>query len=156
MGVVLLLLLLVVAGCGSSAASGERTTQRVEIDGEAFELELALTPKQRYRGLSDVAEIPERGGMLFVFPEAAKRTFVMRRCLVPIDIVFLDAGGRVVAMHEMTVEPYDTPNRELTPYPSRYAAQFAIELRVGWLDRLEVELGDRVELPRETLKARAQ
>ena len=62
-----------VAGCGASVASGERATQRVEMDGEAFELELALTPEQRHRGLSDVAEIPERGGMLFVFPEAAKR-----------------------------------------------------------------------------------
>ena len=80
----------------------------------------------------------------------------MRRCLVPIDIVFLDAGGRVVAMHEMEVEPYDTPSAELTPYPSRYPAQFAIEVRGGWLDRLDVELGDRVELPREALKARAE
>ncbi|MFW5682713.1 MAG: DUF192 domain-containing protein [Phycisphaeraceae bacterium] len=151
-----MLLLSSLAGCGASVASEERATQRVEIDGEAFELKLALTVKQRYEGLSDVAEIPERGGMLFVFPDAARRSFVMRRCLVPIDIVFLDAGGRVVAMHEMEVEPYDTPNEELTPYPSRYPAQFAIELRGGWLDRLDVALGDRVDLPREELKARAK
>lgn len=152
----LVLALLALGGCGQSAASSEHATQRVEIAGETFELELALTPKQRYQGLSDVPEIPERGGMLFVFPEAAERTFVMRRCLVPIDILFLDAAGRVVAMHEMEVEPYDTPSEALTPYASRYPAQFAVELKGGWLDRLEVSVGDRVELPREKLKAEAR
>ncbi|MFP3422318.1 DUF192 domain-containing protein, partial [Bacillus sp. SIMBA_161] len=85
--------------------------------------------------------------MLFVFPDARVRRFVMRKCLVPIDIVFLDAAGRIVAMHEMAVEPYDTPESELKRYSSRYPAQFAIELRGGWLERLELETGEKVALP---------
>lgn len=148
---------LLLAGCGSSTAAGDAAaTQRVTLDGERFELELASTPEARYQGLSDRGSIPEHGGMLFVFPQPGLRAFVMRKCLTPIDLVFLDAGGRIVAMHEMAVEPYDTPSHELKRYWSEYPAQFAIELRGGWLERLELETGEKVELPLEALKARAE
>jgi uncharacterized membrane protein (UPF0127 family) len=81
----------------------------------------------------------------------------MRRCLVPIDLIFLDANGRVDSMHQMPVEddPFK-PDHELTRYPSRGGAQFAIELAGGTLDGLDLRLGQRVQLPLEALKARAQ
>lgn len=150
----ILLVLAMLAACGASAS--ETDTQRIELAGERFELELALTPEARHQGLSDRASIDERGGMLFVFPEPRRLTFVMRRCLVPIDLIYLDASGRVVNTHAMTVEPYDTPDAELKPYASRYPAQFAIELRGGWLEELDLEAGDKVELPRDRLKAAAR
>jgi len=93
--------------------------------------------------------------MLFVFAHPRKLAFVMRRCLVPIDIIFLDAGGRVVQTHAMAVEPYDTPEWNLKRYSSRYAAQFAIELRGGTLEKLKVKVGDKIDLPLKELKQRA-
>jgi len=140
---------------GIGAGPQPEETRAVEIDGRSFELELALTPTQRYRGLSDRESIPDDGGMLFVFPDAEERTFVMRRCLVPIDIIYLDASGRVVQMHEMAVESYYTPELALTGYPSGAPAQFAIELAGGTLDELDISQGDRVEVPLG-LKARAR
>jgi len=130
----------------------------VEIGERTFELELALTPGERYQGLSDREHIPADGGMLFVFPDDRVRVqrFVMRQCLVPIDIIFLDPGQRIVAMHEMQVEPYDTPEGQLTPYASRYPAQYAIELAGGTLRELGLSEGERIDLPAERLKAAAQ
>ena len=166
MGVALVLLVALgwvsLRGCGPAEAplgigagpqpKGART---VEIDGRSFDLELALTPTQRYQGLSDRESIPADGGMLFVFPGAAERTFVMRRCLVPIDLIYLDAQGRVVRMHQMEVEPYYTPAVALTGYDSGAPAQFAIELAGGTLDGLDLSEGERVDVPMD-LKGRAR
>jgi len=93
------------------------------------------------------------------FPSASLIQFVMRDCLVPIDIAFLDAAGRVVAMHEMTPEE---PRREgeselayerrLKTYPSRFPAQFAVETAGGRLREVGLEVGQRVEFDLERLK----
>ena len=151
------LLLLAAGGCRSQDADGAGTeTVEVTIGGRSFELELAADAASRYQGLSDRESIAADGGMLFVFPSASVRTFVMRRCLVPIDIAFLGPDGRVVAMHEMEVEPYDTSEWQLRRYSSQWPAQFAIELRGGTLRTLELELGDVVALPRESLVSAAR
>ena len=150
------LLLCVLPGCSSGEHNGSGSYQTVRIAGRTFKLELAMDDDSQYQGLSDRESIAEDEGMLFVFPYAARREFVMRKCLVPIDIIFLGPNGRVVQTHQMQVEPYDTPEGELKRYPSVWPAQFAIELRGGMLDILEVEQGQRIDLPLEALKRRAQ
>ena len=143
-------------GCPSEPApAGDKTTV-VTIDGRDFELELALDAASRLQGLSDRESIAPDGGMLFVFPDSDERTFVMRKCLVPIDILFLDTNGRVVATHAMEVEPYDTSEWSLKRYSSRWPAQFAIEIQGGMLEQLEVASGDQIALPLESLKNRAR
>src|SRR5690349_15624292 len=57
----------------------------VSIDGKKFHLELALDQEKRFKGLSGRDQIPENGGMLFVFPAAQELGFVMRDCPVDID-----------------------------------------------------------------------
>jgi len=148
------LVLMGLAGCGASAeSSGDQSTQSVQIDGRTFELELALTPEKRYEGLSGREHIDRRGGMLFAFPEAKIQTFVMRGCLVPIDLIYLDGSGRVVRTHQMTVEEDQS---SLTQYSSTYPAWFAIELKGGMLDKLDIERGDRIAFPHDPLKQRAE
>lgn len=154
----LLLMLSQLGGCGGGQPAVGLRTVPVELGGRRFVLELALTPEQRHQGLSDRPAIAPDGGMLFVFPDdrVAVQQFVMRRCLVPIDIAFLDREGRVLAMHAMAVQPPETAEADLVRYSSRYPAQFAIELAGGTLADLELSPGDRVELPLAALKARAR
>jgi uncharacterized protein len=93
----------------------------------------------------------------------------MRDCLVDIDIIYLDPSGRIVAMHEMKVEPPrgpgegetgDLTNRayeeRLRRYSSRFPAQFAIEIKGGSLPTMKLREGDKVDLPLDALKARAR
>jgi hypothetical protein len=148
--------------CQTTAVDVSDTHATVLIKGEPFRLELALDDRTRVNGLGGRESIPEDGGMLFVFPRAARRAFVMRDCLVPIDIAYLDNAGRVVAIHEMQVEPRrpgESPmeyERRLTQYPSRYPARFAVEVAGGTLVPLGLETGDVVQMDLETLKARAR
>lgn len=159
----LLTLLLVSCNDHTRATSEPQTqsvtapvTQRVIINGLKFDLELALTPEQRHRGLSDRASISEKGGMLFVFPRPETVGFVMRRCLVPIDIAFLTEEGKVAAMYEMKVEPYDMEDGELPSYPSHQPILFALEFKGGTLARIGLKRGDTVDLPYADLKRRAE
>lgn len=162
-------------GCGESSASlfgGDRGEQkaesglpieRVRLDGRTFRLELAADSDSRTKGLGEREEIAKDGGMLFVFPDARPRTFIMRDCLVPIDIIFLDATSRIVAMHQMEVEP---PRKEgesdreyedrLHPYRSRWPTQFVIEIRGGLLDELKLEPGQRIDLDTDRLRELAR
>lgn len=129
----------------------------VTIKGETFNLELAMDDDSRLQGLSDRAEIAPDGGMLFVFPDAQRREFVMRRCLVPINLAFLSDEGEIVWMHAMQVEPKpNAPDYQLKRYKSHHPARFAIEVRDGTLRRLGLQQGDRIELPLDDLKARAR
>ncbi|HZW11347.1 MAG TPA: DUF192 domain-containing protein [Phycisphaerales bacterium] len=169
LGLVLTLVALMTGGCGQQKSSAATNVESVMIDGEWFHLELALDPASRFQGLSGRTHIDEDGGMLFVFPRPAVQAFVMRDCPIPIDIIFLDPAGRIVAMHQMTVEE---PRREDEPetgngatdkyeqrlkrYPSKFAAQFVIELAGGTLDDLEIAEGDLIKLDTEGLKARAK
>lgn len=150
----LILWVMIAGGCGGEASSP--THQRVELGGQEFELELAIDPASRFRGLSDREGIDEDGGMLFVFPRAQPLTFVMRRCRVPIDLILLGPGGRIVAMHAMEVEPYETPEHRLKRYASHWPSQFAIEIEGGMAATLGLALGQKVDLPLEALKRRAR
>lgn len=144
--------MLAVAGCDKDAVAADARLP-VEIGSKSFELELALTRQARYKGLSDRESIDEDGGMLFVFNAPEKLSFVMRRCPVPIDILFLDPAGRVVAMHQMQVEPDpDAPDDQLRRYTSKWPAQFAIEIKGGSLPDLDVKVGDKIVLPVDQLR----
>jgi uncharacterized membrane protein (UPF0127 family) len=131
-------------------------TQRVVINDIPFDLELAVTPAQRYRGLSDRASIADNGGILFVFPEEEEVSFVMRRCLVPIDIAYVTEKGEVAAMYEMKVVPYDSDEDELPGHPSHRPVLCALEFKGGTLARIGLKRGDYISLPYADLKARAK
>lgn len=139
------------AGCEQRPVDAPQTLG-VTIQDRDFDLELALTSDERHQGLSDRESIPADGGMLFAFPSQRRLSFVMRKCLVPIDIIFLDGTGRVVATHAMEVEPYDTPEYALKRYSSGYPAQFAIELRGGTLSQMDLSRGEPIDLPLKRLK----
>ena len=86
------------------------------------------------------------------------QSFFMRDCLVPIDVAFLDSSGVVTATHTMPIEEPRKPDESQTAYEKRLPrysslspAQYAIELRAGTLDRLEIERGDRIAVDNEYL-----
>ncbi len=155
-------------GSGTSTPTGNaKRTELVVIGGHDFDLELAIDEAARERGLMHRGSIDEHGGMLFIFPDGkvAQQSFWMKNCLVDIDIMYLDRNGRVTATHRMKAQPpqqrdesddaYEARMRQYL-YPSGYPAQFAIELRSGWLDQLNLKVEDRIDLDLPRLKAMAR
>lgn len=145
----------------SEPAEDERLT--VTLGDRTFRLELALDAESRTRGLMDRESIDPDGGMLFAFPDVAMRSFWMKNCLTDMDIAFLDASGRITAMHTMRVEPPQRPDEaewayewRLRGYSSLRPAQFAIEVAPGTLEQLGLRRGDQVPLDWAALKRRAR
>lgn len=144
------------SGCDGKVQPKAGALLPVEIAGRTFHLELALDEDARFQGLSDRPSIDADGGMLFVFPRPRELNFVMRRCLVPIDLIYLGPGGRIVSMHTMQVVPYDTPEFQLKYYNSGWPAQFAVELKAGSIDELGLKTGQKIDLPLQALKQLAR
>ena len=158
------------AGAGLGLARcGIRPDDRLEsvrIRDQTYHLEVAPDFETRQAGLMHRESIPDDGGMLFIFPDVRLRDFWMAYCLIDIDIIYLDAQGRVTATYRMkahppreedeTEETYEWRLHEAAQYPSNYPAQFAIELPAGSLDRLNLNVEDKIALDLARLKAAAQ
>lgn len=160
------------ASHGDKADKKDETpkTQDVTINGKTFKLELALDQDTRFKGLSGRTEIAADGGMLFVFPRPLTTSFVMRDCPVAIDIIYLDATGRVGNFYKMTPEDARAEDEKtndssgtnekyenrLKKYPSEYDTQFVIELKGNTLDELKLKKGDKIKLEIDKLKKLAK
>jgi hypothetical protein len=155
------------AGCARDPATP--TSIDVVLRGETFTLDAAIDDAARARGLGGRAGISDHGGMVFIFPRPSIQNFWMYECLVPIDVAFLDARGRVTARYTMPVEPPRSAGERreialeeaayqnrLPRYSSRLPAQFAIELQAGTLERLGINVGDVIVLDLPRLKALAR
>ncbi len=151
--------ILSLAGCMDPKPPSDGDIERVNLGDRTFDLELAMARDSRQKGLGERTSVPDDGGMFFVFPDARLRRFWMFDCVIPIDIAFVDPIGYVTAVHTM---PFEEPRGEteslldyearLPGYPSRYPAQFAIELAPGTFQSLGISAGDRITIPPERLK----
>ncbi|MHC4990514.1 MAG: DUF192 domain-containing protein [Planctomycetota bacterium] len=137
--------------------------ETIAIGGETFKLELAVDAAQRQKGLMGRRSLDRHGGMIFVFPDLRMRSFWMYDCLIDIDLLYLDEKGTVLAMHRMRAEAprgkgesvWDYETR-LRRYTSRRPARFAIELQTGSIDRLGLEIGQRLKLDGARLRSLAR
>ena len=150
---------LLLGGCGDSVPPKDGDFEPVTLGGRSFELELAMAPPSRRKGLGGRETLPDDGGMFFVFPDARPRRFWMYDCLMSIDIAFIDPIGYVTAVHTMPPEELRGEQESLLDYEERlsgyssaYPAQFAIELAPGSFDALGIAAGDRISIPPERLK----
>ncbi|MBT3287181.1 MAG: DUF192 domain-containing protein [Victivallales bacterium] len=134
------------------AQAGERLPVReVLIGNRFFKLEVAHTPETRAQGMMDREGLEDGTGMLFVFPLERELSFWMCRCLIDLEIVYLDANGVVVDIQTMAAEKLRKRSEtqaeyeeRLPHYKSKAPAQFAIELSVGSVEDVELKKGDRI------------
>ncbi len=101
-------------------------------------VELARSDEERTRGMMNRRDLGPEAGMLFLFSASEPRAFWMKNTLIPLDMLFIDDGGRVVGLIERA-EPLTTSPRD-PGVPSRYV----LEVNGGWAARHGVRPGDRV------------
>ena len=68
----------------------------VSLDNKVLPLEIMSTPNAISTGMMGRETLV--GGMLFVFPEISERSFWMKDCLIPLDIIFI-IGNKVTKIH---------------------------------------------------------
>jgi uncharacterized membrane protein (UPF0127 family) len=106
-----------------------------------FTIELAITGPEREQGLMFRRSLAPDAGMLFDMDLPTSITMWMKNTFIPLDMLFLDPGGRIVDIHERAV-PQSTDI-----ISTRAPARYVIELNGGTAERLGIKIGDRVTSP---------
>lgn len=96
--------------------------------GATLSLEVRRSLQERAVGMMGRDRLPEGTGMLFVFEEDDRHSFWMYGCLIPLDIVWLDAAGVVVDVAE-SVPP--CPEHPCPNYEPDRPARYVIEVGAG-------------------------
>jgi uncharacterized protein len=115
----------------------------VKIDGHPFRLWLMDTFAKRQEGMMFLqnSDFKDDQGMIFVFPDSARRNFWMKNTLVPLDIAYINSNKTILNVLTMKALDIDTP------YESRGAAMYVIEVRAGIFGKLGIGANDKVEIP---------
>lgn len=137
-------ILAVLLPLGLSSCRQLQGPPRVKIGGHVWKVEMVLDRESRAKGMGGRKVIPEGTGMLFVFPREEVLTFHMLDCTVPLDVAFIDTKGVIVEIRGMSVEACPADPKAM--YPSRFPAQYALEVAEGALRKAGVKVGDKVEL----------
>jgi uncharacterized membrane protein (UPF0127 family) len=106
-----------------------------------FSIDLAETSAERAQGLMNVESMPMSKGMLFVYPVPQPVAFWMKNTLIPLDMIFADARGVVVRVHDSAI-PGD-----LTSIPGGDQVQFVLEINGGLARMLGIEEGAQIRHP---------
>lgn len=107
----------------------------------AFTVELASTPEQLTQGLMYRRTLAPDAGMLFDFGYDKPVSMWMRNTLIPLDMLFLAADGRVVGIKQRAVPG----SQEIISSPQ--PVRGVLEVNGGTTQRLGLTVGDRVIHP---------
>ena len=152
-------LLLTLSACtaGTTPSTGPATTAPAPpndihfdatpatIKGKPFTLEIADSDDKRERGLMFRNTMPADHGMIFVFDAPDNYRFWMKNTFIPLDIIFLDATGKVLVIQprqahdESSIGPDDP-------------ALYVIELNLGAARNIGLTRGDHIDIPEKILK----
>jgi uncharacterized membrane protein (UPF0127 family) len=107
-------------------------------DSHRFEVWIADRESRREQGLMYVQSLAATQGMLFIFPRTQPVSFWMKNTYIPLDMLFIEADGRIAGIAANT-----TPFSE-TPIPGPKPVRAVLELAGGTAATLGVTTGDRV------------
>jgi uncharacterized membrane protein (UPF0127 family) len=103
-----------------------------------FKIWLADTQQREQQGMMFVREMDIHTGMLFMFPENKRVTMWMKNTYVSLDLLFLDAHGKIDY-----IEANATP-RSLDIIGPKSPEYAVLELKGGACEQFGIKLGDRV------------
>ena len=104
-------------------------------------VEVAAKDEERARGLMYRKKLGRNEGMLLLWPTPRRVAIWMKNTYLPLDIIFIDANGQVVRVHE-NAKPLST-----RPMPSGTPVVAVLEVPAGMAKKLGMREGVRITLP---------
>ena len=124
-----------------AACSPGRLDLRWDGGSESFAVELADDPAERSKGLMFREQMDPAAGMLFVYETPRSAQFWMKNTLIPLDMIFADATGKVTRVHSNAI-PGD-----LTPIDGGDGVRFVLEINGGLAKKLGIAPGAELRHP---------
>lgn len=107
---------------GADACPADQAVE-VRVGKQRFAVEVAATPRSREIGLSAHTSLAAGAGMWFVMPKADEHGFWMREMKFPIDLVWIDAAGKVLDSITLPVCPAMPCPLSFAPAPALYVLE---------------------------------
>ena len=104
-----------------------------------LDLWFAESQAQRAQGLMFVRQLEEYEGMVFVSDPPVRANMWMKNTYVPLDMVFLDAGGRVIGVAR------DAKPLSEDLISTSGPVGVVLEVNAGFYDRHHLANGDRLQ-----------
>lgn len=112
-------------------------------DKGCLRVELARTEQERLRGLMFRRSLPHQEGMLFIFPDEGIWGIWMKNTLIPLDVIWMDASGRVVNI-AANLQPAVDQNP--AAYRNERPAKFVLEANAGFAEKNRISVGDQATI----------
>ncbi len=111
--------------------------------GKTIRAEQLTQPAEIARGMMFRDSLAEDRGMLFYHGEPGRYSYWMYQVKVPLDIIWLDPGKRVVeVVHQ--AQPCPGPAEKCPAYGGGFEAQYVLELRAGVAKANGVQPGTQI------------
>jgi len=112
-------------------------------DGTRIWVEIAADDPTREQGLMFRDRMAADRGMIFVFPASGDYPFWMKNTLIPLDMVWIDEGKRVVHVSS------NVPPCKADPcpsYPPNAVARYVLETNAGVAAQHHLKNGDVLQI----------
>lgn len=127
---------------------GDASVQTMKIGDKSISVEIADSPEEHEKGLSDRENLAHDRGLLFVMPKDGGAIFVMRRMKFPIDILWID-DNKVIGFTENLLPPQEgTSEDKLIQYKSPAPVDYVLEVNSGFVKENKLAPNTLVELPK--------
>ena len=103
-----------------------------------FNVEVAKTIEERSTGLMYRKKLLNNEGMLFIFPREKIIQLWMKNTYIPLDVIFISKNKVIVDIKKNMEKLSETIVK------SKVRSRYALEFNAGLINKLDIEIGDKV------------
>jgi len=82
--------------------------------------------------------------MLFIFGEDVNYAFWMKDCLIPLDMIFIDADKNIVDIIQYATPCLEEDEDDCLLYGGNSDYRYVIEMNAGQTNKNNIQIGDKV------------
>ncbi len=129
-------------GCSSqeNEAQPPLPTRTIQVGLKKINVEVALTPEQRSKGLMHRKTLGEDEGMLFIFETPQRASFWMKNTFLPLSIAYMTEDGVIQEIHPL--EPLSL----LSVQSRRTDIKYALEMNRGWFEKNGITVKQKISV----------
>lgn len=120
-------------------------TLKVRVGSEEMVAEVCKTGVEIATGMMFRTKMAENEAMIFIFQDAAPRSFYMRNCLVPLSAAYIEPDGKIAEIVDLQL------GDEVGVQSKTGNIQFVLEVPQGWFKRHSITNGTIIRTERGTL-----
>ena len=120
-------------------ASVDKECSFISIEKVNLCVELAISQREKSKGLMYRKELSNSDGMLFIWKNEDKRCMWMKNTYIPLDLGFFREDMTLIEVKDLTP-------RSLESVCSSEPAKYALELTKGWFSLHNIENNSKIVL----------